>query len=56
MGFVSKGLSKEQIKKIKPQIYSKALKKFGDSCTICFTEYTDSEKVRKLPCEHLYHS
>ena len=28
----------------------------GDKCTICLSEFEDSEDVRRLPCMHLFHT
>jgi len=54
MGKVSRGLPKEDIKKI-PKFKHHSGKK-EEPCTICFNEYVRDDKLRKLPCQHLYHS
>ncbi|KRX04613.1 hypothetical protein PPERSA_04428 [Pseudocohnilembus persalinus] len=56
IGFVSKGLTKEQIKLISKQYYNEQMKKFGDVCTICYNDFQEKEKVRILNCEHIFHA
>ena len=36
--------------------YTKGLKKFGEMCNICVSDYIEGEKVYKLPCNHIYHT
>ncbi|XP_031450299.1 E3 ubiquitin-protein ligase RLIM isoform X2 [Phasianus colchicus] len=48
-----RGLTKEQIDNL-------AMRNFGESdalktCSVCITEYTEGNKLRKLPCSHEYH-
>ncbi|XP_048721347.2 E3 ubiquitin-protein ligase RLIM isoform X1 [Caretta caretta] len=48
-----RGLTKEQIDNL-------AWRNFGESdalktCSVCITEYTEGNKLRKLPCSHEYH-
>uniref|UniRef100_A0A803XM09 RING-type domain-containing protein n=1 Tax=Meleagris gallopavo TaxID=9103 RepID=A0A803XM09_MELGA len=36
------------------------MRNFGESdalktCSVCITEYTEGNKLRKLPCSHEYH-
>lgn len=47
------GLTKEQIDNL-------AMRSFGENdalktCSVCITEYTEGNKLRKLPCSHEYH-
>ncbi len=56
IGFVSKGLSKEQIKKIAKINFTNVHKRYGDSCTICVSDFQTAEKVRRLACNHQYHA
>ncbi|CAD8069433.1 unnamed protein product [Paramecium sonneborni] len=53
IGHVSKGLSKEEIKKIPKR---KVNHKQKDPCTICYNDIEKNEKVRELKCRHQYHS
>lgn len=48
-----RGLTKEQIDNL-------AMRSFGENdalktCSVCITEYTEGNKLRKLPCSHEYH-
>ncbi|CAD8151332.1 unnamed protein product [Paramecium pentaurelia] len=53
IGHVSKGLTKQEIKKIpKRQVNQKQ----KDPCTICYNEIEKFEKIRELKCRHQYHS
>lgn len=47
------GLTKEQIDNL-------SMRNFGESdalktCSVCITEYSEGNKLRKLPCSHEYH-
>ncbi|KAH0516464.1 E3 ubiquitin-protein ligase RLIM [Microtus ochrogaster] len=49
----SRGLTKEQIDNL-------AIRSFDESdalrrCSVCIREYTEGDKLRKLPCSHEYH-
>ncbi|XP_062331942.1 E3 ubiquitin-protein ligase RLIM [Osmerus eperlanus] len=48
-----RGLTKEQIDNLSTRNFgeSDALK----TCSVCITEYTEGNKLRKLPCSHEYH-
>ncbi|CAI9618147.1 unnamed protein product [Staurois parvus] len=48
-----RGLTKEQIDNLSTRNYGEndALK----TCSVCITEYTEGNKLRKLPCSHEYH-
>ncbi|CAD8055678.1 unnamed protein product [Paramecium primaurelia] len=53
IGHVSRGLTKEQIKKIpKRTVYQKQ----KDACSICYNDIQKLEKIRELKCKHYYHS
>ncbi|CAD8148001.1 unnamed protein product [Paramecium octaurelia] len=53
VGHVSKGLTKQEIKKIpKRQVNQKQ----KDPCTICYNDIEKFEKIRELKCRHQYHS
>ena len=57
VGSVSKGLTKNQIKKIPKIIYNK--NRFGkddNKCVVCQYEFKNGEEVTKLSCGHLFHS
>lgn len=48
-----RGLTKEQIDNL-------SMRSFGENdalktCSVCITEYTEGNKLRKLPCSHEYH-
>nr|AAD34209.1 LIM domain interacting RING finger protein [Mus musculus] len=48
-----RGLTKEQIDNL-------AMRSFGENdalktCSVCITEYTEGDKLRKLPCSHEFH-
>uniref|UniRef100_A0A8C5KA44 RING-type E3 ubiquitin transferase n=1 Tax=Jaculus jaculus TaxID=51337 RepID=A0A8C5KA44_JACJA len=48
-----RGFTKEQIDNLAMRIFGEndALK----TCSVCITEYTEGNKLRKLPCSHEYH-
>nr|XP_033802028.1 E3 ubiquitin-protein ligase RLIM isoform X2 [Geotrypetes seraphini] len=48
-----RGLTKEQIDNLSTRLFGEndALK----TCSVCITEYTEGNKLRKLPCSHEYH-
>jgi len=54
IGFVDKGLKKEDVEKVPTIKYSK-YKSSTDRCTVCQFEFDDGEILRKLNCGHLYH-
>ncbi len=53
IGEVNRGFSNDQIEKIQVVEYSKSQKE--NICSICFSEYKLKEKIKKLPCNHLFH-
>lgn len=55
VGSVSKGLSQTQINRLPLVSYSKYVYKAEDKCVICQYEFKNNERVRKLPCGHIFH-
>lgn len=49
----SKGLTKRQINTLPTRDFCKTDQ--FKTCSICMTEYTESSKIRILPCSHEYH-
>ncbi len=57
VGNVSKGLTKNQIKKIPIVYFSKyKFKNFDTKCAVCQYDFNEGEKVTKLNCNHLFHA
>jgi hypothetical protein len=57
VGSVSKGLTKNQIKKIPVVNFSKfKFKNFDSKCAVCQYDFNEGEKVTKLTCNHLFHA
>ncbi|CAK71454.1 unnamed protein product (macronuclear) [Paramecium tetraurelia] len=53
VGHVSRGLTKEQIKKIpKRTVYLRQ----KDGCSICYNDILTHDNIRELKCKHYYHS
>lgn len=48
-------LKKESLSKLSVIHFSASIKNINESCPICIEEYTKDEKVRLLPCGHVYH-
>ena len=54
----NQGMSREQINEIPIISFEKnsqTAKGEEEKCSICITEYENGEKIRKLPCSHLFH-
>merc|ERR1711896_59699 len=47
------GLTPEQIKKIKSKTLKKKIK--GERCCICLGDFEKKDKIRELPCKHMFH-
>jgi hypothetical protein len=56
MGFVSRGVSKEQVEEQCAAIPFSVHTNIGFSCPICLAEYQNEELIRTLPCAHSYHT
>ena len=57
VGNVSKGLTKNQIKKIPVVYFSKyKFKNCDTKCAVCQYDFKEGEKVTKLTCNHLFHA
>lgn len=56
---MNRGASQDTIERFTfPHKYKKVKQESdeeGDKCTICLSEFEDSEDVRRLPCMHLFH-
>jgi len=55
MGSVSKGLTKSQFDKLPSVIYDKNKYSENYQCIICMEEFQKQEKVKILPCGHIFH-
>lgn len=57
VGKVSKGLSKNQIKKLNHGKYSKTRFKSTDNkCVVCQYDFTEGDNITELSCGHVFHS
>jgi hypothetical protein len=56
MGFVSHGVTKEQVEEYCAATPFISSLNIGASCPICLGEYQTEESVRTLPCVHAYHA
>ncbi|KAL4440787.1 hypothetical protein ABPG74_013768 [Tetrahymena malaccensis] len=54
-GKVSRGLPQEIIQQIPVVNYTQRLKMISEKCTICISEFEYGEKLKQLPCKHIYH-
>ena len=55
MGHVNKGLSKSQFEKLPNVKYDKNKYSENYLCIICMEEFQKNEKVKLLPCGHIFH-
>ena len=55
MGNVNKGLSKKQIENLPNVYYDKDKYSENYQCIICMEEFQKKEKVKLLPCGHIFH-
>lgn len=56
VGSVSKGLSSNQIDKLPNIKYRKEKNSENYQCIICMEEFEEKEKVKLLPCGHIFHN
>ena len=56
VGSVSKGLSSNQIDKLPIIKYRKEKNSENYQCIICMEEFEEKEKVKLLPCGHIFHN
>jgi hypothetical protein len=59
IGYVNKGLSTEEIKRIPVISFSKTntkSKNHSSECTKCQFDYKEGEKLNQLNCKHTYHT
>ncbi|EAR85086.3 zinc finger, C3HC4 type (RING finger) protein (macronuclear) [Tetrahymena thermophila SB210] len=54
-GKVSRGLPQEIIQQIPSVNFNSRLKIISEKCTICISEFEYGEKLKQLPCKHIYH-
>jgi len=52
-GHVSRGYTKDEIKKIIPSMWYKG-KTTADSCHICMENFTSGKRIKALKCGHEY--
>jgi hypothetical protein len=52
-----RGMNRQDINKIETINFTKTSsdEKESEKCPICITDYEDKEKLKKLPCKHLFH-
>lgn len=55
VGKVSKGLTEQQIDNLPTIKYHQKISKDIDKCIICMEEFKRREKVKALPCGHIFH-
>ena len=55
VGNVSKGLSAQQFEKLPITKYKKEKYSENFQCIICMEEFNEGEKVKLLPCGHIFH-
>ena len=52
------GLTEAQINKLEEIVFSRHMEKKNqtyESCPICYIDYEVADKLKKLPCEHMFH-
>lgn len=50
------GLSMCQIRRIKELSYNSTDFHNQNTCTICLVDFIEGDKIKLLPCQHIYHS
>ena len=55
VGKVNKGLTNEQIDKLPTKKYRQKIDGDNNKCIICMEEFEEKERVKYLPCGHLFH-
>ena len=55
VGNVSKGLTAEQIDNLPNKRFKKEKNREFYQCIICMEEFQEKEKVKVLPCAHIFH-
>lgn len=55
VGSVKRGLTKQELSMIPFKNYSKYKYNGQDECSICRDNYQNGEKIKELPCGHIYH-
>ena len=56
LGKVNKGLSNQQINNLPIIRYTKGNNNESKQCIICMEEFEEKEKVKLLPCAHIFHN
>ena len=56
VGKVNKGLTNQQIDNLPNIKYSKGKNNESKQCIICMEEFKEREKVKLLPCAHIFHN
>ena len=55
VGKVNKGLTNEQIDKLPTKKYRQRIDGDNNKCIICMEEFQEKERIKYLPCGHLFH-
>jgi hypothetical protein len=56
IGNVAVGVDKETLENVTSKFQLKKIPEDEKLCSICYDDFKINDKVRKLPCMHLYHS